>query len=88
LSEKKEGNLRTFEFKVEKYWRGANSKKIEIKVNETMRYQAWFIVGKSYLVYAKKADSGNSQVSRCSRSKEVEFAKEDLQKLGKGKRLW
>lgn len=86
LSEKKDGNTKTFDFKVEKYWKGADSKKIKIDVYETARYQAWFKVGKSYLVYASKDEDGNLRVSRCSRSKDVEFAEEDLQKLGTGKK--
>ena len=42
LSEEKNGDVRTFEFEVEKYWKGANKKKIKINVYETMRYQAQF----------------------------------------------
>lgn len=86
LSEKKDGNIKTFDFKVEKYWKGTDSKKIKINVYETTRYQAWFKVGKSYLVYTSKDEDGNLRVSRCSRSKDVEYATEDLQKLGRGKK--
>lgn len=86
VSEKKDGNIKTFDFNVEEYWKGADSKKIKINVYETMRYQAWFEVGESYLVYASKDEDGNLRVSRCSRSKNIESASEDLQKLGKGKK--
>lgn len=84
-SEKKVGDTRIFEFEVEKYWKGAKKKKIQISVYETARFQAWFEVGEKYLVFAT-ADDGELKVGRCSRSKSVVDASEDLQKLGKGKR--
>lgn len=86
IKQEKNGNNKTFDFKVEKYWKGADTKKIKISVYETMRYQAWFKVGESYLVYANRDEDGKLSVSRCSRSKNVENASEDLQKLGKGKK--
>jgi hypothetical protein len=85
-SEKKVGDTRVFELEVEKYWKGAKKKKIEISVYETARFQAWFEVGEKYLVFASAEDGGALHVGRCSRSKSVVDASEDLQKLGKGKR--
>jgi hypothetical protein len=85
-SEKKEGNTRIFEFEVEKYWKGASKKKIEISVYETTRYQAFFEVGGKYLVYADAAEDKTLRVGRCSRSRDAGDASEDLGKLGKGKR--
>ncbi len=85
-SEKKVGDTRIFVFEVEKYWKGAKKKKIEISVYETARFQAWFEVGEKYLVFATADDDGTFNVGRCSRSKSVVDASEDLQKLGKGKR--
>ena len=84
-SEKKEGDTKTFEFEVEKYWKGAGRKKIKINVYETARFQAWFQVGGKYLIYADASD-GNLRVGRCSRSRDAEDASEDLRQLGKGKR--
>lgn len=86
ISEKKEGDTRVFEFKVEKYWKGAKKKKIEISVYETTRYQAWFEVGGKYLVYAAADEDGKLRVGRCSRSRNADDASEDVRRLGKGKR--
>lgn len=86
VSEEKNGNVRSFEFEVEKYWKGANKKKIKIDVYETTRYQAWFRSGGRYLIYANPNNEGNLSVGRCSRSREADNAGEDLQKLGTGKK--
>lgn len=85
VEEEKQGDTRRFTFKVEKYWKGANAEQIEISVYETARYQAWFEKDKRYLVYAFEDEDGNLRVGRCSRSNNAENAKDDLQKLGKGK---
>jgi len=85
-SEKKVGDTRIFQFQVERYWKGSKKKKIEIRVHETMRYQAFFEVGGKYLVYASADEDGALYVGRCSRSKDAGEASEDLQKLGNGKR--
>ncbi len=85
LSESKSGDIKTFEFEVEKYWKGANKKKIEIDVYETTRYQARFQTGERYLIYASANNDGKLSVGRCSRSREAEDATEDLEKLGAGK---
>ncbi|HMS43287.1 MAG TPA: hypothetical protein PKE69_23865 [Pyrinomonadaceae bacterium] len=86
LSEEKRGDTRYFEFEVEKYWKGANKKKIEIGVYETMRYQANFKTGERYLIYANANSEGTLSVGRCSRSRTAEQAEEDLDKLGTGKK--
>ena len=85
VGEEKQGDVRTFDFKVEKYWKGADAKRVEILVYETARFQAWFKKGGKYLIYAAEDDDGNLRVGRCSRSRDAEFAEEDLQKLGEGK---
>ena len=85
VSEEKDGDTRTFNFKVEKYWKGKSAKNIRILVYETTRYQAWFKKGGKYLVYASGDEDGKLHVGRCSRSRDVDGAEEDLQKLGKGK---
>lgn len=81
-----DGDVKTFTFKVEKYWKGAASKRIEINVQQTMRYQAWFKVGEKYLVFARGDESSEKLWERrCSRTKLLANASEDLQQLGKGK---
>jgi hypothetical protein len=85
VAEEKNGDTRSFDFKVEKYWKGKDSKHIEILVYETARYQAWFKKGGKYLVYATAGEDESLHVERCSRSRDVENAGEDLQKLGEGK---
>lgn len=85
VSEEKSGDTKTFNFKVEKYWKGANKKNIEINVYETARFQAWFKTGERYLVYASANEKGKLNVYRCSRSKSIESAEDDLKRLGKGK---
>jgi hypothetical protein len=85
VGEKKEGDIRAFDFKVEKYWKGADAKNVEILVYETARFQAWFKKDGKYLIYASADENGGFRVDRCSRSRDVEFADEDLQKLGEGK---
>lgn len=85
VEEEKQGDNRSFNFKVEKYWKGADAKNVEIQVYETARYQAWFKKGGKYLVYAAEDGEGVLRVGRCSRSRDAEYAEEDLRKLGEGK---
>lgn len=86
VSESKSGDVKTFEFEVETYWKGANKRKININAYETMRYQAQFEVGERYLIYANANDDGKLSVGRCSRSREADDASEDVEKLGTGKK--
>ncbi len=85
VGDEKNGDVRRVDFKVEKYWKGANTKRLEIYVYETARFQTWFKKGGKYLIYAPEDEDGKLRVDRCSRSRDVEFAEEDLQKLGEGK---
>ncbi len=85
-SVEKNGDVKTFVFEVEKYWKGTNQKEIKIYVYETMRYQAYLQTGERYLIYANPNNEGKLSVGRCSRSREAEDAKEDLKKLGAGKK--
>ena len=85
VGEEKRGDTRIFDFKLEKYWKGPNDKRVEILVYETARYQAWFKEGGKYLIYASVGNDGKLHVGRCSRSRDIADADEDLQKLGKGK---
>lgn len=85
LSVEKNGDTKTFEFRVEKYWKDASSRKIQINVYETPRYQAFFKKGEKYLVFADAGEDGKFYVGRCSRSREIGGAAEDLKSLGKAK---
>jgi hypothetical protein len=81
-----DGDVKIFTFKVEKYWKGSASKQVKINVQQTMRYQAWFEVGEKYLVFARGDETGDKLWERrCSRTKSLANASEDLQQLGKGK---
>jgi len=82
----KDGDVKTFTFKVEKYWKGASAAEIEINVQETMRYQAWFEVGEKYLVFAR-GEKGHGKLweVRCSRTTRLADASEDIKKLGRAK---
>lgn len=81
-----DGDVKTFTFKVEKYWKGAANQEIEINVRQTMRYQAWFEVGEKYLVYARGGgENGKLWEARCSRSKSFADAAEDIAELGRAK---
>jgi hypothetical protein len=87
LEEEKKGDVRSFKFSVERYWKGPGRNQMKIDVYENTRYQARFRTGEKYLIYAEaggKKDSLN--VVRCSRSREVGGAADDLKQLGKGKR--
>ena len=83
LSVEKNGDTRTFEFRIEKYWKGANKRTIQINVYETPRYQAFFKQGEKYLVFADASARGKFYVGRCSRSREITSAAEDLKSLGR-----
>jgi hypothetical protein len=84
-SEEKNGDVKTFKFKVEKYWKGSGAKEIEIFVYQTMRYQSPFKEGEKFLVYAREDNEGRLSVTRCSRSRDIRYAEDDLRELGEGK---
>jgi hypothetical protein len=83
--DEKNGDIKKSTFKVEKYWKGENRKEIEIFVYETARFQSPFKEGEKFLVYAMADDDGKLTVSRCSRSRALENAEDDIKQLGKGK---
>lgn len=85
-AETKNGDTRTFEFEVEKYWKGLVGKQIKVNVYETMRYQAWLKVGETYLIFAAGDEDGELGINRCSHSKVFDEADDDLRKLGAAKR--
>lgn len=81
LSVKEKGDVKIFTFQVEKRYKGAASKKVQVGVQESTRYQAWFETGKKYLVYADGGADGKLWEQRCSRSKRFEEAAEDIKEL-------
>jgi hypothetical protein len=84
VGEEKNGDVKTFKFKVDKYWKGENTGTIEIFVYQTFRYQAVFKEGEKFLVYAVADEDGKLTVKRCSRSKDLRYAEQDLRELGAG----
>jgi len=80
-----DGDVKTFTFKIEKRWKGATAgKTIKIDVQETTRYQAWFAVGEKYLVFARGSETDEKLWERrCSRTKSLENASEDISELEK-----
>jgi hypothetical protein len=87
LNVEEEGDIKTFTFRVEKYWKGVKSNKIKVSVNETMRYQAWFEVGEKYLVFAAGSEKdAKLWERRCSGSKRLADASLDVKELGRAKK--
>lgn len=85
VSEEKNGDVVTYKFEVEKYWKGEGKKEIEIFVYETSGYRAPFKEGEKFLVYALADEEGRLTVRRCSRSRDLRYAEDDLRELGEGK---
>ncbi len=83
LSVTSDGDIKTFTFKIEKRWKGAASKELKVSVQETTRHQAWFEVGEKYLVFARGDENGKLWEQRCSRTKSLADASEDVSELGK-----
>jgi hypothetical protein len=77
---------KTFEFQVTKYWKGINGRKVSVKAYDSMRYQSFFKVDETYLIFAWADEEGELRDRRCSRSQAIGQATEDLKALGKGKR--
>ena len=84
LSVSSDGDIKTFTFKIEKRWKGAASKETKVSVQETTRHQAWFEVGEKYLVFARGDETdGKLWEVKCSRTKSLGDASEDVSELGK-----
>lgn len=76
---------KTFEFQVEKYWKGSRVKKASVSVFESSRFQAIYEEGKRYLVFASANGEGGLIDGRCSRSDRIADAAADLKALGRAK---
>ena len=86
---KKNGNIKTFEFRVKKFWKGIEDTTVKVITNENFRYQAPYKIGETFLVFAKDNNKGGLWDGRCSRSRNMDglapSLKEDLESLGEGK---
>ena len=77
-----DGQVRIFEFEVEKYWKGANRRILIVRSGKHL-YGSRFTMGEKYLVYAYgERELGTS---RCTRTKSIKAAGFDLKELGEGK---
>ncbi len=85
ISESTDGQTRWFKFRATKVWKGRVAKTFTVGVAQNRTYPGWFRIGEDYLVFAR-SNSGRLYVDRCSRSRESEFAQQDLGKLGAGKK--
>ena len=85
VAEEKTGDVKQFTFRIDKYWKGGNKKEADVFVYQTTRYQSPFKEGEKFLVFAREDGEGKLTVSRCSRSKELSYAEDDLSELGAGK---
>lgn len=86
ISVEADGDTKIFTIQVSRYWKGPVSREVKIYILETMRYQAWYELGQSYLVYAGMNNKGQLVDGRCSATKRIRDAKADLKYLGKGKK--
>ena len=77
-----EGPARITEFEVERYWKGPSRKTITVRSGKAL-YGYRFTRDQKYLVYAYGKDE--LETSRCSRTKSIESATNDLKQLGEGK---
>lgn len=85
LSLRTEGSEKILTFRVEKYWKGAVAKKVEVRYFETFNYEVWLKTGGRYLVYARGNEDGSLSDGRCSLTKKYTEARSDLKRLKKGK---
>jgi len=74
----------TVEIKVERVWKGAINKTIIVQTSKWESSCGYSMAtGKKYLIYVY--GKAPFTVSRCSRTKPLESASEDLKELGEGK---
>jgi hypothetical protein len=79
-------NSKTYEFRVDKYWKGVKGKKIKITAGMMMRFEPVYQRGKTYLIYAFADEKGTLRTGKCTRGGQLEFVQADLKVLGKAKR--
>ena len=78
-----EKSSRRIKFKIERTWKGISLDEITVTTPPTScRYD--FKVGERYLVYAYGMRITNLGVSKCTRTRKLQEAVEDLKELGEG----
>jgi hypothetical protein len=74
---------RGFDYKIEVHqvWKGVSSEHVFVNTDDVAMCGLYMEVGKNYLVYAY-GEPGDLWSHNCSRSREVDFAAEDIAALG------
>ena len=80
------GDVKTFEFAVERYWKGEKTKIQNVRVYFSENYSPSFNIGERYIVYAAKDSNGELFTGRCTRTKLAQYADDDVRALGRGKK--
>jgi hypothetical protein len=83
IGSKTENGSRIFEFKVERFWKGAITKVVSVG-SEVGNCRYIFGVGEKYIVYARGKETLLTSI--CTRTKNLGAASEDLKDLGEGER--
>ncbi|MDQ3687368.1 MAG: hypothetical protein M3430_17480 [Acidobacteriota bacterium] len=74
------GNLSKARLKVIVSWKGAEAKEVVVMFNDNHAESPHYRVGQSYLVFAGVSD-GKLVTGPCSRTRQLEYAQEDLKQL-------
>lgn len=82
----KDGDVKIITFQASRFWKGSVKRITKLYILENMRYGIFYEAGKSYLVFSSQDSKGRLSDRKCSRSKSLEFASDDLKQLGRGKR--
>lgn len=80
------GDTKIYTVQVGSYWKGPVKRILKLYVAQSISREASFEQGEKYLFFARSNDLGGLSVNRCSNSKRLADAKQDLKYLGKGKR--
>ena len=83
LSIKTENKEELVEFKVERFWKGPQAKRLFIVTEIESNHRYKFTIGEKYLVYAY---GSRLSTNKCSRTKVLSSASDDLKELGEGKK--
>lgn len=78
------GNYLEVRLRVERSWKGVEGEEVSLLTDSTTE-SPHYRVGQKYLVFADKRD-GKLFTGNCSRTKRLEYAQEDLEKLDKTNR--
>lgn len=78
-------SLKEVRLRVDRSWKGIETEEVIVLVTRTSESPR-YAVGERYLVFANLQD-GKLLTGNCSRTKRIEYADEDLQQLGEGKKV-